>query len=427
MRGVLLFVVSLAACGDRMHGHSSDAAGDGAADSARIDSALADAQLEPVTVTVTYGAQPVVGVRVYFMKADGSLVLETTTDSNGAASGVVAAGGSVSVIDPFPTGGAGYHDARTFMAVTPGDHIDVWSPHPAGPTSMSIVASTDPGLLDTQASSPCMWNYGPLTADSGSATVHGSLALDAACAATDVLVVATNQTDSAFVFAAGIAVRDGTTLDLSSATYTPSVHHAVAYSNLPRPQRIAVRDFVLEGDAFVHDFDATIASGSSSTTTAAPLFPGASEMIATYLAPTMYSTQYFFDAGPFSSDVNIDVAAHSLDDFTAPPAYDKTTHTASVSVGTSTGHPPLFALVDIGVQRQSSGEQWNWSVVAPYSATLTPPELPDLPISENDVVSVSWVTGTAPGDYDSVLRNFKNFPNNMVVDLGGSATLVSSR
>ena len=80
MRHLCLLVCCLAACGDDSVRHTPDAA--------PHDGPVADMAPDgpplPVTITATNDGAPQAGVQVYFLDADSSLVLATTTDATGA-------------------------------------------------------------------------------------------------------------------------------------------------------------------------------------------------------------------------------------------------------------------------------------------------------------------------------------------------------
>lgn len=117
MHRLSLLVVLVAACSDDGVRHTPDAT---LHDAPALTDGAPDAPLLPVTIAVVNGDAAVAGVHVYFLNADSSVVLATTTDATGTASAVMAAGGSVTVVDPFATGQVSNHTIETFMAVTPG-------------------------------------------------------------------------------------------------------------------------------------------------------------------------------------------------------------------------------------------------------------------------------------------------------------------
>src|SRR4051812_16039965 len=99
MRRILFLVPLVTACGDDGVRHTPDAAPhDGPITNS---DAPGDATALPVSITTTAGNAPVAGVHVYFLNADSSVALATTTDANGTASAVMAAGGSVTAIVPY--------------------------------------------------------------------------------------------------------------------------------------------------------------------------------------------------------------------------------------------------------------------------------------------------------------------------------------
>ena len=56
----------------------------------------------PVTITVTDGGDPVMGLTVYFQESDSVLVSTAQTGADGKASAVVHAGAFVTVVQVFP-------------------------------------------------------------------------------------------------------------------------------------------------------------------------------------------------------------------------------------------------------------------------------------------------------------------------------------
>src|SRR6185437_5207362 len=90
-------IAVLAACGGDSLRHIPDAP------PSPTDAPSADAgPPPPVTVTVTYGGTPQPGVTAIFTNADSSPVATLQTDASGTASQDMAAGGFVTVVDPFP-------------------------------------------------------------------------------------------------------------------------------------------------------------------------------------------------------------------------------------------------------------------------------------------------------------------------------------
>ena len=122
MRRLTLLVLALAACGDDSNNRKIIDAPHVDIDGKDLDSALPN----PVTVTVKNQPGPTADVEVYFQNADSTLVATAHTDANGTASQVMAAGGFVSLINPYVNAGVGAltnYTLITWAGVKPGDHL----------------------------------------------------------------------------------------------------------------------------------------------------------------------------------------------------------------------------------------------------------------------------------------------------------------
>src|SRR3954471_16107271 len=116
MHRLPVVVLVVVACGGSSgSGHLPDA------------SPLADGPItggQPVTLTVTDGGAPKAGVHVYFLNADSSPVATVDTGADGVASAVMAAGGSVTALDPSQPERPD-HVLFTYLGVKPGDHLSL--------------------------------------------------------------------------------------------------------------------------------------------------------------------------------------------------------------------------------------------------------------------------------------------------------------
>jgi hypothetical protein len=122
MRRFLILPLALVGCGDDGNSGRLADAPTGSIDAPTDAAGQPDA---PVTWTVTNSGLPVPGVRVHFLGSDDAMVATVNTEAAGTASAVVAAGGSVTALDPFLLAGGGTapDDIRTFAGVVPGDHL----------------------------------------------------------------------------------------------------------------------------------------------------------------------------------------------------------------------------------------------------------------------------------------------------------------
>ena len=197
---------------------SVDAALDG---SSSADASLADAASPadgraPGLVTVTVFNEDgslAVGQLVAFLNADNSVVLETSTDDNGAASATMAGGGSVTAaLNDINEGSL---SVFSWLGVEPGDQLIVNAPQPS---QSFISVEVDFPDLDAANSftvlSSCATN-----ALSGSSPAFFSL--DANCSTSSFYVEAFDDSNNliATIFAADQPVSDGAVVDLTQAPY----------------------------------------------------------------------------------------------------------------------------------------------------------------------------------------------------------------
>src|SRR5687768_1531790 len=125
MRKLLGLLVLLGACGDDPVKRLPDGP-------PQIDALPPpiDTPTGPVTLTITSGTMPVMGIKVYFQNSDSSLVSATETDASGVASATMDPGGYVTAVNPFTRvlpsfGGFAREQIRTFAGVKPGDQLQL--------------------------------------------------------------------------------------------------------------------------------------------------------------------------------------------------------------------------------------------------------------------------------------------------------------
>jgi len=422
--GKLSLLVLLAACGHDQARRANDAAPDGVvADVAASDVSAADADgaLPAVTVSVTADGAAVPNVAVVFLNADSSVVLSTTTDTNGAASAVMAAGGSVTVVDAIP--GSTRHTLETRLAVQPGDHLEFFS-GATTPSSISVnvTAPVDSSMTQYAAYSPCNMNGGALAVGSAQ-SVQGAIALYGCGATTDVLVLASNGSGSEFAYAPAVPISDQGTVDLTAATYAPTLRRTYTYSNVPDDLRISVMDIVRSPSGMIYrDYADGPLGASTSMTIAIPAFSGATDILETVVFRS-FATLTLLDWGSFGSAVTTDVATRELYPFTGDPTFDAATRTATIPVDTSTGLAPDFSGVALSEQPQTSSS-WYWTILTPTAASVTLPTLPvdvvDFDVGSGNSIYVDWTMLRLPGGYDA----FRRRPENVEVFVGtGTAAL----
>lgn len=230
MRQLCFLALCLAACGDDGVRHTPDAAPhDGAPDSP------IDAALQPVTLTAMLGGAPQAGVYVYFLNADSSVVLATRTDATGVASATMAAGGSVTAIDPYGTSGSN-RELYSFLSVKPGDHLVLDGAAGVAPQiTVTVTAPIDntPGVLSYEVQSPC--GRINLQSPGSGAAPTAQLTLNACGPKTDFVILTRDDAYQIvnYIYAHDVAVTDQGTVDLSTATYAAGATRTYQATNIP--------------------------------------------------------------------------------------------------------------------------------------------------------------------------------------------------
>jgi hypothetical protein len=213
---------------------------DAAPDAAIADAAIADAVPDampdamPASVVVHVrgraGAGPSAGVPVLFHDPAGALVGRTTTDAQGVASGVVAAGGSITVVE------AGPRLLTTIAGVEPGDDLEVgdvgtWDP-PLRATS--IVVPSGPDASDQYVAwGPCALS-GFSSTTTVPVTLWGCAPASGPVIAAAYKVLAGGQLGglSGFVYAPQVALVDGGTASIAGP-WSPPIPFTLAVAGLP--------------------------------------------------------------------------------------------------------------------------------------------------------------------------------------------------
>jgi hypothetical protein len=407
-----LMVLLAAACGDDGVRHTPDAAPhDGPLS---VDGPV-DAAPMPVTIAATRSGQPMTGVHVYFLNADSSVVLATTTDATGTASAVMAAGGSVTAINPYGPS-KGPDELDTFMGVKPGDHLLLANNPSLTSMQVTVLAPDVTGATSYFAYSPCN-NQGtqlspPPTTLVATAPESSAMSLYDCGAATDFLIVASDNTGTVidYIVATNVAVTDQGVVDLTASTYQAATTRTYTFQNVPALRSLSIEDDVVDPTGVIYRIYNETPSDTinPSFTEGMPLFTGEADVIQTsYSGAGGFSQQTLLDWGQLGSAFTIDVGARALYNYSSQPTYDGTTHTASIGEDTSTGSAPQFAVVAFNGQHANDLRSWQWNIATPYADAVTLPTLPtdvfDYNLGSGDIVSFNeWLTGSVPGGYDAV-------------------------
>jgi hypothetical protein len=410
MRLLCILACCLTACGDDGVRHTPDAT---THDGPSIDGAP-DGAGNAVSITTTRNGVPVSGVHVYFLNADNSVVLATTTNANGTASAVMAAGGSVTAVDPYALPAFGvppFDQLYTFTAVKPGDQLKLALANASTAITVTVTGPADVAATTEYAYSPCAPDGVQLVEPLPPAIVaqpSASMPLTNCGATTDFLVVTYDQNNQPlnFAYVPNVAVVDQGTVDLTTATLAGATSKTWTFNNVPALRSLSIEDDLIDPQGKIY---ATLQETPSDTinpsvTMPVPAFTGAAELLQTSYVQS--NEHLLLDWGPYASTFTTDVGARALAELTSAPTYDASTHAASITEA-SGGAPADFTLLFLDATRTADNHQWFWTVAAPHATSITLPTLPtdvyDFNIGSGDTASVDgWANGAVPGGYDAI-------------------------
>ena len=384
----LLTLGLLAACGDDGTNHLADAApgvdGHGSADAAIDGPAL------PVRLTVTLNGAPAAGVKTYFLNVDSSVVSNTLTGSDGTASAVMVAGGSVTAIEPMQPAAFAVpvtqNQLDTFAGVKPGDdlHLDLggFGQQPP-PVTFQVVVPTDVTASHYQLTTPCgsVSLDPPVLLGIAANNPPVSVTLSRCPAVADVLVetLDTNSTPLSSILVTAAPLANDTTLTVAGP-YVALGTTTATYSNIPPDVTFIDTSKGLlsaQGELFSTSAGTSVGSGSATATVALAVPPatqgvGATQVVATSTSRqgTVFDRQTLVDWGSPSDTFTLDVGAALLQDYTTSPTLDLTTNTVTWTPAT-TGLAPDAVLAAVSFSRSTTTAQdnWVWQIAAPGSTT----------------------------------------------------------
>jgi hypothetical protein len=410
MRGLFAVTLVLMACGDSNPvGHLPD--GPPPPDAA-IDAPI-DGQGLPVTLTITNNGQPMVGITVYFINADDTPVATAQTDSYGVASAVMAAGGSVTAVNPFlqaAPAGLRTDELRTFAGVKPGDQLVLTQTVP-GTVTFTLVASPVSGADHYDVFTTCgTASISPGGGGSGSGDPNpgGTLSLDGCNGMADIAVVShglnTDENDvaiSGLYHPAAMLTQDGT-VNLTEDPYNDLTSVTFTYMNAPDAS-LSVLHFPVVTYGKLGPFFANANGGEGSTTE--PMVGATAAIVDTQLQLSGRARHDVIDWGAYTDSYMLDLGNLLLPEFQSRPSYDATTRQMTWDEGD--GAMPDLSITAIDVTRSDETRMWHWQIVAPYSAGKVQfPKLPAQPIDWNPTVEDSIfaeqvLSAKVPGGYDA--------------------------
>jgi hypothetical protein len=412
--GLGLGVGGCGGCNDSNHvGHLPDAR--------PSPDASPDAADMPVTLTIVKDGSPAIGVTVYFLNADDSVVSAAITDAMGSARAVMAAGGSVTAINPFttpppPAATAGDPDElRTFVGVKPGDRLVLSQTTPVAAPVMLIAPAAPSQNPSTTYSVYTTCGSGGISSGSG-APPSGTVALEDCNGTADLAVVASTPPPPAaraaqvnaiveVLYQAGVTLpSSGNTLDLTADTYGEVTDVPFMYTNPPDRTMSALHWLIQDrGNLGPFPVDASGGTGTSHLPSGAT---ATYSIVQTSLAPSgsAVGEQDVVDWGLAMPSYTLDLGGVLLPDLLSPPAFDAATGRVTWTEDAQ-GAAPDLTTTAIFVTRD---RQWHWEIVAPYQrGEIRFPHVPaDVfdwnPAAGDGVTAEQVMNAQAPGGYDAI-------------------------
>jgi hypothetical protein len=340
-------------------------------------------------------------------------VLSTTTDANGTASAVMAAGGSVTALDPYAQPlppqtavAGGSHSLYTFIGVKPGDNLVLAEPGEHAGIDVTVTVPIDPAPgVSYEVHTPCGGNS--LDNPGSGANPSGLIGIGPDCGATTDFLIVTRDDGFQVVDYAYVPdqpISEGATIDLTAATYAAGSTRTYSYTNVPPTfGSPSFTDSILtpQGE-LLSQFN--YASPDQPTPIVTP-------GIGTHLSITdifgaSAGNHHIADWGPYTDTYTADLGARTLHDLNGFPHVDPTTHEISLDESAGGAEPDVM-LAGIYTYRQSDNTDWYWQIAAPHATTLTMPALPtdlyDFTITPTDSFDASQLMlAKVPGGYDAV-------------------------
>lgn len=409
MKRDVMVCVLLAACGgSNGDGKLIDAPGAGGEAGPTVDG---------VVVTVTLGGRPVADRPVYFQS--GSATELRMTDASGVAHAELAAGGSVTVVEPEAPAVASalgpVTHLSTIVDVQPTDHIAVDVPvsgRAALTTTNVTVTLAGAAQGDDYTLQASCGAAGLLGRGTGAALTK-QLAL-ADCSGThDVMVVgrdpATNAIHS-WAYKAGVSLSDGATLAFDALAPTTSLtftyrNPTSAITGVEVGRVLRSAHGTLSGVASFAGLAANAAYQVKILDAASPDLRAVTTSIAE--ATEGFGQHTIVTWGPSTAGADLDFTADQLHRYVGIPTFTAATQTLAWTEDARVGAAPDFAIGVVRAVRsdQAGHHDLTWRIVAPYrSATqLTYPTLPDaeLAFRAADQPVVDSLTTVRAGGYDA--------------------------
>ena len=375
---------------------------DAGVDATLSDAPPPDATPSPVSVEVAKNGQAAIGVTVVFLNPDNSVVLETTTDSNGRAESLMPLGGSVTAFDAVVDGPA-LPNLYTFLGVQNGMTLlagNIDGNKPAGITLNVTVPLAMPLAMANvhyRISSPCLQSpvntstlttQVTLTTGLNDCTTQVDFLVEATFAGTDALGSIYNQ---GVTVNAGDITLTGTYAAVTNTTQTTMNLPAGDFSAVDFTYGIGAKAFALSQGDFTNEVVLTPIDTSGQVNFTVPTVTNAD--VGYYGVMTARKFDGASIADVFikgtAGDVFFDAVHFPLPTIEAQHAVDESGNIT----WTETGAGEAGTVEAMTTFTTTDNQLFNWYVAGPHTGTsMTLPKLP----SDLSLFNFSSITSGAP-------------------------------
>ena len=408
--GIVVASLMMVACGK--NGAAPDATPPIDAPSAIDAIPPVDARSPNLVSVVVYDvstALPSSGLPVAFLAADGSPIMETTTDANGTAMASMPAGGSVTIGANSVTGIDSVPQVTTWLDVQPGDQLELNS---SATTTYSSTFRISAPALQGATSYTFLDSCGTSATGTDPSVMYGTssyLPNQLPCTAASFLVIANGTTPTQTLFSpiqpvVGFAVLSG--------SYAPPQSTSVVMTGEPDgalgPASVTVS--LLAGDRNL--FDATSAFPDDVNLTSVDLPAGTPYDVVSQLtwSDTSTTSQRAIDRQLATTSLAIDVSSERLPT-TSQAAFDRQSSSITWSeTGAGTADAESASLLITSTDGTS--RDYRWTILARYTTDrLALPTLPSSlatfnPSSSDQIVVDRLGLIGITGGYDAIRARF---------------------
>ena len=391
-----------------------------------------------VTLTVLKDGAPAVGVAVYFLDTNDSVVLSDVTNQSGVVRADMEGGGSVTAVNPFtppPAPRPAIDELRTFVGVKPGDHLALTRTTPVASTFTLQVPSVGGETPDTSYGVVTNCGTGNLAPSGDGSPPSAQIALaDCADGVADLVIVATVPPPPGVTAPGGSSVREmfqpgaalpgpqsGAVMDMSGASWNEPTRVPFTYLHAPAAPMTALYWIRNRGNLGPFPVGLLGSAGATFVPDGAVSTGVTHVVVDTHVEPTggAVGAHDVIDWGLAGPSYRLDLDGVLLPDLLSRPSFDAVSNSVIWSEDTAGATADLTSAA---IQVNRGGRRWHWEIVAPYQpGQIVFPRLPvgtgDYDPTASDVVTAEPVMNAkVTGGYDAARPQFLNLRDRALIN-----------